>query len=111
MEISGKVIAILPLATGEGKNGTWRSQDFVIETLDQYPKKVCLNCFGDKINLMPNIGDEINAGFDIESREYNGRWFTSCKVWQLKINKAASAPNQAAPVHVDSINPNDDLPF
>jgi len=39
MEISGKIIAVLPMATGEGKNGIWRSQDYVLETSDQYPKK------------------------------------------------------------------------
>jgi len=53
MEIKGKIIAILPMQTGEGKNGTWKSLDAVIETDGQYPKKVVFNLFGDKIDTYP----------------------------------------------------------
>ena len=49
MEISGKIIAVLPLQSGEGKNGPWRSQDYVLETQEQYPKKVCFNLFGNTL--------------------------------------------------------------
>ncbi|GAB1414831.1 DUF3127 domain-containing protein [Paludibacter sp.] len=88
MEISGKIIAVLPLQSGEGKNGTWRSQDYVLETQDQYPKKVCFNLFGNKIEQYPlAIDDQVNVSFDIESREWNGRWFTSIRAW--KVEKAA----------------------
>jgi len=88
MEISGKIIAVLPLATGEGKNGPWRSQDYVLETADQYPKKVCFNFFGDKIDQFPlSIDDMVTVNFDLDSREYNGRWFTSVRAW--KAEKAA----------------------
>ena len=80
MEISGKIIALLPLASGQGKNGTWRSQDYVLETADQYPKKVCFNLFNDKIDQFPlAIDDQVNVSFDVESREYNGRWYTTVR--------------------------------
>jgi hypothetical protein len=93
MEISGKIIAVLPLATGEGKNGTWRSQDYVLETADQYPKKVCFNFFGDKIDQFPMaIDDVVTVSFDLESREYNGRWFTSVRAWKADKNSTGSAP-------------------
>jgi len=73
MEITGKIIAILPQSTGQGKNGMWRSQDYVLETGDQYPKKVCFNLFNDKIDQFPLAIDElVTVSFDIESREYNG---------------------------------------
>ena len=89
-EINGKVIAVLPLQSGEGKNGTWRSQDYVIETGGQYPKKLCFNLFGDKIDQFPiSIDDDVKVSFDIESKEYNGRWFTSIRAW--KVEKEASA--------------------
>lgn len=93
MEISGKIIAVLPLATGEGRNGTWRSQDYVLETNDQYPKKVCFNFFGDKIEQFPlAIDDVVNISFDLDSREYNGRWFTSVRAWKAdKIGAQAPA--------------------
>ena len=89
MEISGKIIAVLPIATGQGKNGTWRSQDYVLETADQYPKKVCFNLFGDKIDQFPiAIDDQVNVSFDIESKEYNGRWFTNIRAWKVDNNSA-----------------------
>jgi hypothetical protein len=117
MEISGKIIAVLPLATGQGKNGTWRSQDYVLETNDQYPKKVCFNLFGDKIDQFPiAIDDTVNVSFDIESREYNERWYTTIRAW--KIEKGAVTTNTAtssAPVQAfeasSSENNATDLPF
>lgn len=88
MEITGKIIAVLPLQTGEGKNGPWRSQDYVLETQDQYPKKVCFNLFGNKIDQFPvAVDDQVTVSFDIESREWNGRWFTSIRAW--KVEKSA----------------------
>jgi len=98
MEISGKIIAVLPLATGEGKNGTWRSQDYVLETPDQYPRKVCFNLFNDRIDQFPmSIGDDVEVSFDIDSREYNERWYTSIRAWKI-VKKDQNAPMPAAPV-------------
>lgn len=113
-EINGKVIAVLPLATGEGKNGAWKSQDYVIETGGQYPKKVCFNLFGDSIEKF-NVGidDEIKVSYDIESREYNGRWFTSIRAWKVEkdvdtpIPSSSTMTSQSAPVTGEG----DDLPF
>lgn len=116
MEISGKIIAVLPIATGQGKNGTWRSQDYVLETGDQYPKKVCFNLFGDKIDQFPlAIDDQVNVSFDVESREYNGRWYTSIRAWKVE-KSAVNAPSVAsAPVPSFDAAPGagegSDLPF
>lgn len=118
MEISGKIIAVLPIATGQGKNGTWRSQAYVLETADQYPKKVCFNLFGDKIDQFPIAIDEtVNVSFDVESREYNGRWYTTIRAWKVDkngsgnapvaVNSAATAPFEAAPAASEG----SDLPF
>jgi hypothetical protein len=114
MEISGKIIAVLPIATGQGKNGTWRSQDYVLETADQYPKKVCFNFFGDKIDQFPLAIDEmVTVSFDLESREYNGRWFTSVRAW--KVDKSTSGPVaiSSAPSFdaVPTASEGTDLPF
>ena len=119
MEISGKIIAVLPMASGQGKNGMWRSQDYVLETGDQYPKKVCFNLFNDKIDQFPiNIDDEVNVSFDIESREYNGRWYTSVRAWKVETATAgSSAPVQQAAVTAPAFsaeptaNEGTDLPF
>lgn len=117
MDISGKIIAVLPLATGQGKNGTWRSQDYVLETGDQYPKKVCFNLFNDKIDQFPlAIDDQVNVSFDVESREYNGRWYTTVRAWKIEKGAVAAAPMaSAAPVSSFDVAPGagegSDLPF
>lgn len=116
MEISGKIIAVLPMATGQGKNGTWRSQDYVLETADQYPKKVCFNLFGDKIDQFPmSIDDQVNVSFDIESREYNGRWYTSIRAWKVEKGAINAAPApMGAPASFDiapAAGEGSDLPF
>lgn len=94
MEIQGKVIKILPLQSGESARGGWKKQDFVIETPGQYPKKVCLTLWGDKVD-QANLkeGEEITASINIESREYNERWYTEVKAW--KIVKGMGATNTA----------------
>lgn len=97
-EINGKVIAVLPIATGEGKNGTWKSQDYVLETGGQYPKKVCFNLFGDKIDQFPiAIDEEIKVSYDVESREHSGRWYTTIRAW--KVEKEAGVTGQAPVVN------------
>ena len=127
MDINGRVIQVLPEQSGEGKNGTWRKQDFVIETESQYPKKICFTVWGDKIDSqMMQEGNQLNVSFDIESREYNGRWYTDVKAWKMEMagdggqsNGGGFAPQQAAPAAApaqlsDSLKAeggNDDLPF
>jgi len=116
MDISGKIIAVLPIATGQGKNGTWRSQDYVLETADQYPKKVCFNLFNDKIDQFPIvIDDQVNVSFDVESREYNGRWYTTVRAWKIEKGVISAAPAASAPVQSFDAAPGagegSDLPF
>jgi len=84
MEISGKIVEILPEETGEGRNGPWKKQNFILETQDQFPKKVCITVWGDKVDLKsfgPN--EEVTASINIESREYNSRWYTDVKAWRI----------------------------
>ena len=113
-EINGKVIAVLPIATGEGKNGTWKSQDYVLETGGQYPKKVCFNLFGDSIEKF-NVGidDEIKVSYDIESREYNGRWFTTIRAWKVEKEAVSSVevPGRADQSTTPAVDDKDELPF
>lgn len=89
MEIKGKIIQLLPLQTGMGKKGQWKKQDFVIETPGQYPKKVCLSLWGDKVDQYKVAsGDVVTVTVDLESREYNGRWYTEARAWKLEKNGA-----------------------
>lgn len=85
MEITGKIVQTLPKQTGNAKNGTtWEKQEFIIEVPGQYPKKVCFNLWGDKISKF-NIqdGQDLTISVDVESREYNGRWYTDIRAWNV----------------------------
>lgn len=95
MELTGKVIAVLDIQSGTSKAGnSWQKQDFVIEVGDRYPKKVCLQLFGDRVNDCPNVGDDVTVSFDAESREWNGKWFTQLNAWKVE-NKSAGATTTA----------------
>ena len=120
MEITGTIIQILPEVGGTGKTGNpWRKQDYILETKDQYPKKICFNAWGEKIDQFAlQAGDEATVSFDIESREYNGRWFTEVKAWSVRKGTALSqSENPTSPPPVYSSPPPlpptdaDDLPF
>ncbi len=84
MELKGKVVDILPEEKGQGRNGEWRKQSYIFETQEQYPKKVCAEVWGDKIDGF-NIkkGEELTAKINIDSREFNGKWYTNVKIWSI----------------------------
>ncbi len=92
MELSAKVIDILEEQKGSGRNGEWRKQSYILETQEQYPKKVCADVWGDKIDSF-NIqkGEQITAKINVESREYNGKWYTDVKIWSIDRNVGGSA--------------------
>jgi len=88
MEISGKIIQVLPLQTGVAKNSgnPWQVQAYVLETQEQFPKKVCFEVFGEQRikDNMCQLDDIVTVSFDIESREFNGRWYTSVRAWRVQ---------------------------
>lgn len=85
MELQGKVIAVLPERSGVSARGEWKSQSFVIETHEQYPKQMVFDVFGaDRLaQFNINTGDEINVSFDITAHEYQGRWFNNIRAWNV----------------------------
>ncbi len=99
MEIKGRVIQALPEVSGISKAGNaWKKKEYVIENNEgQFPRKIAFTCFGDnadKINLQ--VGQDVTIYFDIESREFNGRWYTDIRCWRADIEQpAAAAPVQA----------------
>jgi len=98
LEITGKVSQILPLETGESKNGPWKKQFFIIEFMDgNYPKKLSVSAWGDKTDALRNIqpGTEVKVSFNVESREYNGRWYTDVKVWKLETGASTASTGSA----------------
>ena len=122
LDVKGQLIQILPVQSGTSKAGKeWSKQEFIIETEEQFPKKVCFTLFGDKVSLINGIsvGDQIEVSFNVESREFNGRWYHNINAW--KVNPVQSTGgNDAPPFSADDIPPPpdssdaplpDDLPF
>lgn len=91
----------MPVVSGTSAKGEWCKQDYVIQTIEQYPKHVCFQVFGkDKIdNANIQLNGTYTVHFDIDSREYNGRWYTQCNAWKVenKDNYAQPAQPQQAP--------------
>ena len=122
MEITGKIIAVLPERGGTSKTGNeWKMQEYVLETHEQYPRKVCFNVFGaDKIaQFNIQAGEEMTVSFDINAREYNGRWYNDIRAWRVERGTAPvatetpviNAPKVEIPDFGKSANDPDDLPF
>lgn len=110
MEIVGKITQVLPLQQGVSKTSgkDWQVQGYVMETQEQYPKKVHFEIFGDdriKSNLC-EIDEIVTVSFDIESREFNGRWYTSIRAWKVvKGDATIQTPTEEA---VEIVNENVD---
>jgi hypothetical protein len=121
MELQGKIIATLPARSGTSSRGEWKAQDFVLETIeDRFPRKMVFTVFGEdrlqKFNIQ--VGQDVNVFFDIDAREYQGRWFNSIRAYDVRpiIQPTVepqdnnSAPFSAAPPVAPPPAANDD-PF
>lgn len=87
MELQGKIINVLPMLEGTSSKGNvWKSQPYVLETEEKYPKKVYFEVFGEEsIKRNPaQVGDVVTISIDIESVEYNGKWFTKVRAWKIE---------------------------
>ena len=96
LEINGKIVELLPVKSGQSANGEWRKQEYILETDGQYPKKICFMAWGDKIDQF-NIkqGEMVEVSVDLESREYNGRWYTDVKAWKVSKDGATSESSRS----------------
>ena len=88
MEIQGKVVRLGSLTEGTSARGAWRKQELIIETIEQYPKQVCLFCWGDRVTEAQNFtpGQTIKAQISIESREFNGKWYTDVRPFRFDLD-------------------------
>ena len=131
MEITGKIIHVLPERSGTSARGEWKTQSFVVETRDQYHRKMVFDVFGAERLQRFNIksGDEVTVFFDIDAHEYQGRWFNNIRAFDVqRLDAAAAQPagqaaaaapqtTQAAPAPFPPAQPDaagestDDLPF
>lgn len=119
LEITGKLIQVQPEQTGTGKNGAWVKQEFIVETItEQYPKKICFNAWGEKTQLLKSLkpGTQINVSFNLESRDYNGKWYTDVRAWKIeKATENNPTTTHEPPAYIDQVRDEpgakDDLPF
>jgi Domain of unknown function (DUF3127) len=115
MQLTAKLTQLLPIQTGSGKNGEWKKQDIIVETDGQYPKIVCVSIWGDKINEgQLQIGKLLKIDFDIESREYNSKWYTDIKAWKIEVAGTSIQNTPDNTVNTADFIPNgeeDILPF
>ncbi|MBL7923671.1 MAG: DUF3127 domain-containing protein [Bacteroidia bacterium] len=124
LEITAKLLYSLPEQTGQGKNGTWVKQDFIVETEEQYPKKVCMSAWSEMVGQFKSYppGTRLKISFRVESREYNGRWYTDVRPYKASVEAMAAgagapmdtpqadfAPSTSGPVAAQQAE--DDLPF
>ncbi len=112
MQLTAKLIQILPIQSGTGKNGEWKKQDIIVETEGQFPKKICVSIWGDKINPgQLQIGNKLVIDFDIESRDYKGKWYTDIKAWKIEVIEAEYAPVVHTQQNHITANEDDIIPF
>ena len=87
MKFTAKLIKSLPLESGSGTHGEWKKQDIIVETEDKYPKKICVSIYWDNIDKFKSaleIGNLLELRVNIESKEYNGKWYTNVKAWDIR---------------------------
>lgn len=106
MEISGRIIAVLEARGGTSARtgNSWKVQSYVLETVEQYPKHICFEVFGeDKISLF-NIqqGQELTVSFDVDAHEYQGRWYNQIRAWKVAPVQAEAAAAAQPPIAPDS---------
>lgn len=113
MEVEGRIIQKLDPVSGVSKAGNnWSKQEYVLETQEAYPKKIFFSFFGDRANQYPlNVGDTVRLSFDIDSHEFNGRWFTNINGWKAeKIDAMAAAAQPAAAAQAPQAMPGAPMP-
>lgn len=107
--MTGKITQVLPEKSGTSARGPWRKQEYILETAGDYPKQVCFMVWGDRIDKFAiRKGQEVQVSFDLESREFNGRWYTDVKAW--RVEPAANDDAEQAHNASDAPPPFDDEP-
>ena len=112
MELQGKIIAVLPERSGVSARGEWKTQDYVLETHDAYPKKMVFNVFGaDRISRFNiHAGQEVTISFDIYAHEYQGRWYNSIRAFDVRLVDPATVGAQPGVVPGSAFGPAPEAP-
>ncbi len=115
VELKGKLIQKLPVESGESRNGKWEKQQFIIETDEQFPRKICIAVWNDKLPMLEHVveGDIVRVFVNISSREFNSKWYTDVVAWRLERESdlEASPAQELGDIQDLPESPEDDLPF
>ena len=103
MEFEGTVFRIMPPTSGQSARGAWQRQEviFDMKSQSQYPRKICVTFFNkpEEVSRLV-VGTEYTVSIDVESREYNGKWYTDVRAWRVQPKQQEVAP-QGAPAMPD----------
>ena len=109
MEIKGRILAVLEEKSGTSQRtgNNWRCGQYVLETIEQYPKKILFEVFGEeKIHSMNiHIGEELTVFFDVDAREYNGKWYNQIRAWKVERQTEMVYQNAQSPVPMEPFPP------
>lgn len=85
IQIEGKLIQKLALESGTSARGEWKKQNFIIETVEQFPRKICVAAWTNSIPVLDTfqVGEMVCVSVNIESREFNGKWYTDVRAWRI----------------------------
>lgn len=119
MQITGKITELLEKQTGQKKDGSgeWVKQSFLIETEEKYNNLYCFEVFGaekvENLNKFNKVGDVVNVEFNVQTNEWQGKYFTSLQAWLIKKVDAGSAVDAYQAKQEASLPQEeaDDLPF
>ena len=120
-EATGHIQEIFKIQSGVSKAGKeYKKREFLIETEGQYPKNICFNLFGNNVDFLDNlkIGDLVKVMFDVESREYNGKWYHNLNAFnvsnigdQQQPDNELASETENVPFNSEDDSGQDDLPF
>lgn len=122
MEVIGRLTKVLELQQGTSKASgkEWQKQSFIIETTEQYNNVYCFEIFGaekiETFSQQAKIGDNIKVDFNVNTNEWNGKYFTSLSMWKIEVLNNSDAPQtstQAPPTDTPPPTGGEpsDLPF
>jgi hypothetical protein len=98
LDVTGRIVQVLDLQTGTSARGDWKRQEFILETEEQYPRKICISLWGDRINDIAGVQlnkELVTVSVALESREFNGRWYTDVRGWKIqRAGQVSAGQNQ-----------------
>ena len=99
LQIEGKLLQKLDVESGTSARGEWKKQNFIIETVEQYPRKICIAAWTNSIPILDTFqpGEMVLVSVSIESREFNGKWYTDVRAWRIDRPGQMQQPQMQQP--------------